>query len=188
MKTYSLSLLFVLLLGSLFLTSCSNDDSETLGFEKSVEQLPSTLGKDESMARFSEILSKATYEKKDVRDFLKSQALEKFDNGYNVFYPIVKDKKVDGDKTLKEILVSYAKDAEELNNIEAAAPLINIHIPEIADSKVATLDTQDEEIPVLYSNNLYLNGEVVDTLGEDQIPAFALFVVDESGSVQKRQN
>lgn len=187
MKIHLLKLFLILSIGGLFFTSCSNDDSADFAIEKN-NQLASTLGKDESMVRFSELLSKAAYEKKEVRDFLKSQALEKFDNGYNVFYPIVKDKKVDGDKTLKEILVSYAKDAEELNNIEAAAPLINIHIPEIAELKVATLDTQDEEIPVLYSNNLYLNGEVVDTLGEDEIPAFALFVVDESGSVQKRQS
>lgn len=176
-----------LLIGGLFFNSCTNEDDYVSTPSETNSLTCSSMDKQAGMARFSEILSKAAYEKKEVRDFLKSQALEKFDNGYNVFYSLVKDKKVDESQSLKEILESYAKDNKELSDIEAAVPLLNIHLPEIADLKVSDIDTNDEEIPVLYSNNFYLNGEVVHTLAEDEIPGFAVFVIDESGSVQKKQ-
>lgn len=182
--------LFLILgiIGIFLLSSCSNEEELNMSTNNSSSLTKSILNRYEGMARFSEILSKATYEKKEVRDFLKSQALEKFDNGYNIFYPIIKDKKVDNVNSFKDILISYAEDKEELENIEKVVPLLNIHLPEITALKVRDIDTKDEEIPVLYSNNLYLNGVIVDSLGVDEIPAFALFVVEESGSVQKKQN
>lgn len=187
MRKYFFIVATLIFSGFLF-NSCSNDEDFDSPTPKNANPTATLLEKDKSMARFSEILSKSAYEKKEVRDFLKSQALEKFDNGYNVFYSIVKDKMVDGTNTFKDVLASYANNKEELENIEKAVPLLNIHIPEFIDQKVSDIDTQDQEIPILQSNNLYLNGAVVDTLGQYDIPAFALFVVDESGSVQKKSN
>lgn len=63
---------------------------------------------------------------------MKSQALAKFDNGYNVFYPLVKDKKIDKSNSLKDGLISYGESKKELDNIEKSVPLLNIHLPEIA--------------------------------------------------------
>ena len=188
MKKYLFNLLLTLSAIGLIFSSCSNDNDYDSPAAKNDFQASLVWNKSKSMSRFSEILSKAAYEKKEVRDFLKSQALEKFDNGYNVFYSIVKNKKIDNTSSFKDVLISYANNEEELDNIEKAAPLLNIHLPEIANLRVSDIDTQDEEIPILYSNNLYLNGEIVDSLISGEIPAFALFVVDESGSVQKKQN
>lgn len=185
MRKHFLTLSVCVFLG-LFALSCSQDKDDD--FSSKPKQESVNVNKDESIARFAEILSKAAYERQDVRNFLKTEALEKFDNGYNVFYGIVKDKKVDGTNTFREILASYAESKEELENIETEAPLLNVHLPQIANLKVSEMDTQDQETPILCGNKFYLNGEAVDTLGDDQIPAFTLFVVDESGSVRKKGN
>lgn len=178
----------ILLISGLLLYSCSNDDDDNIPTTPKVNSaLVPSINKKTGMARFSEILSKAAYEKKEVRDFLKLEALQKFDNGYNIFYSLVKDKMVDKNHSFKQILESYANEKEELSDIEKAVPLLNIHFPDIVDLNVANIDTNDEEVPVLYSNKFYLNGEVVDTLSADAIPAFAVFVVDESCSVRKKQ-
>ena len=52
------------------------------------------LTKDSALQAFAKILSKATAESKEVRAFLKKEALQKMDNDFNIFYPIAKEKTV----------------------------------------------------------------------------------------------
>lgn len=141
-------------------------------------------GKERSLMRFSKILSKAVYENQKIREFLKEQALRKIDNGYNVFYPVAKDEKIDG-RSFKEVLSGYAANGADLDSIENQVPLLNIHLPEIGRS-VSDWDVTDEEMPVLYRNALYLDGEAVDSLAEDEVPGFSVFVVSESNSIRKK--
>ena len=113
MRKY-LFIIATLIFSGFVLNSCSNDENFDSQTTKNDNPSLLILDKEKSMSRFSEILSKSAYEKKEVRDFLKSQALVKFDNGYNVFYSIVKDEKIDGINTFKDVLASYANDKEEL--------------------------------------------------------------------------
>ena len=107
---------------------------------------------DVNMERFAEILSKAVAQNRDLRVFFKEQATEKIDNDYNVFYPIAKRKAVGGE-TMEQMLAKYA-DETELAEIQAAVPLLNVHLPELAGSTVADLDPDDEELPVLSTTTL----------------------------------
>ena len=139
---------------------------------------------DVNMERFAEILSKAVAQSRDLRVFFKEQATEKIDNDYNVFYPIAKRKAVGGE-TMEQMLAKYADDSE-LAEIQAAVPLLNVHLPELAGSTVADLDPDDEELPVLYNNVMYYDGEPIDTLAADEVPGFNILVVTESSSIRKR--
>ncbi len=139
---------------------------------------------DVNMERFAEILSKAVAQNRDLRVFFKEQATEKIDNDYNVFYPIAKRKAVGGE-TMEQMLAKYA-DETELAEIQAAVPLLNVHLPELAGSTVADLDPDDEELPVLYNNVMYYDGEPIDTLAADEVPGFNILVVTESTSIRKR--
>lgn len=182
-----LLILISFLLSAFCILSCSNNgDRDFLSTDTGLSS-SLMMNKEKGMARFSEILSKAVYEKKEVREFLKAEALKRFDNDYNVFYPIVKDLAVDGKKSFREVLMEYAASRDELESIEKSVPLLNIHLPEILNLKVKDLNAADKELPVLYSSNLYLNGTIVERLNADEIPAFALFVVSESGSVKRKQ-
>lgn len=78
-------------------TSCSDGDEAILP-EQASAKMPATevvVNKDSCMQLFSQILSKAVSQRQDVRMFLKAQALKKFDNDFNVFYPFVKTRKLE---------------------------------------------------------------------------------------------
>lgn len=137
------------------------------------------------MKTFSQCLSKAVYEQKEVRAFIKQEALKQIDNDYNIFFPISKDKYV-GKKTFEEILKKYY-DKGNFEKLLLTVPLLNIHLPEIGDTKVANLDIYDEELPVLFDNVIYINGEPLYTLKADEIPGFNVLVVTESSTIRKKQ-
>lgn len=61
-------------------------------------------------------------------------------------------------------------------------------MPEIADIKASDIDTNDKEIPFLYSNHIYLDGAIVDSLDNDEVPGFNLYVVTESSNIRKKQD
>ena len=140
--------------------------------------------KDVQFKKFAEILSRAVSQNKSVREFLKEKALEKIDNDYNVFYPIVRNEMIDG-KSFESILTEYSNHKEEMKKVFEVLPLLNIHIPELV-KQVEDFDTEDDEIPVLYNNELYWNGHVVDTLGVDEVPGFDVLVLTESTSIRKK--
>ncbi len=183
-----------ILVGSILLMSaCTKQFEDSIEYDNpSSTELLSDLNesitvdqKRNYLEQFAKILSKAVALNKDVRDFLKESALKRIDNDYNVFYPIVKDTYING-QSFESILTLYADNDQVLSEITAAIPLLNIHIPELLDNKVADINTEDNELPVLYDHNLYYEGELVDTFGEDEVPSFNLLVITESSSIRKK--
>lgn len=164
--------------------ACSNDGDLLSGNGATSSTHAACMSKPKAMEEFSEILSKAVSNNSSVRSFLKEQALAKFDNNHDVFYPLVKDQRINGRK-FKDILAQYASSSLSLDSIEASVPLLNIYIPELAGFKIEDLDVSDDELPVLYGKNLYVNGSVADTLAADAVPAFGVLSVCESSTVQQ---
>lgn len=169
---------------ALIACACSNDGDLLSDHDATSSNLAACMTKQKAMEEFSEILSKAVSNNSSVRSFLKEQALAKFDNNHDVFYPLVKDQRINGRK-FKDILAQYASSSLSLDSIEASVPLLNIYIPELAGFKIEDLDVSDDELPVLYGKNLYVNGSVADTLAADAVPAFGVLSVCESSTVQQ---
>ena len=146
--------LFALAAALMFAAACSEPLNEAAEVEapqtQTTEVAATRTAEYVNMERFAEILSKAVAQNREVRAFFKNEAQQKIDNDYNVFYPISKRKAV-GEVSLEQMLAKYA-DETELAEIQAAVPLLNIHLPELAGSTVAALDPDDEELPVLYNN------------------------------------
>ena len=162
-----------------FATEQKNDDLSTNGKE--------FLSQSEAERTFSEVLSKAIYAEPRLRKFLKNEALLKNDNDYNIFYPLSKNKIVIGDKSFIDVLQAYCDNHEDLANIEKAAPLLNIFIPDLSlfdeNLSVEKLDVEDGEVPVFNAGKFYWKGEVVDSICEatkNAYPVFHTFVVNES--------
>jgi len=139
------------------------------------------------LSKFAEILSRVTYDRQDVREFLKTEAVKQFDKNYDVLYALVKDKKING-PTFRDILVAYSSEAD-VQDIEKNVPLLNILVPKIAlfDIDPANMDCTDPEIPVAVSKekttSLYLNGECAADLEKGEIPDFYTFVINENSRV-----
>ena len=113
----------ILALGaSLHFSSCTNEIEHT---DEALTTIKSekVFTPEAATVRFSEILSKATFNNQDVRKFLKEEAIKQFDKNYDVLYAKVKDYTI-GDKTFEEILTGYSS-AEEMNAIFNAIPRLN---------------------------------------------------------------
>lgn len=175
-----------LLLGiaALTLYSCSRNEYPDIN---SKDNSANAINKEIYLQKFAEILSKATYERKDIREFLKKESLKQFDKNYDVLYYLIKDESI-GSKSFRDILISYSsKDA--LEKIEANVPLLNILIPEIAlfDVLPEKMDVEDREIPVVVpqksENQFFLNGESVLKIKKGEVPDFHVIVVNENSRV-----
>ncbi len=180
----------------LLLGSCSDDaflnEAINVASEGKVEAVKLRSMANESeiekyLVQFAEVLSKATYERKDVREFLKKESVKQFDKNYDVLYELVKDEEINGE-TLRDILVSYSSE-DAIREIETNVPLLNILVPKIACFKIEPekLDVEDKEIPVAVSKksetSLYLDGKREINLKKGEIPRFHVFVVNENSRV-----
>ena len=171
--------LFVLCVGA----SCSREPDVSSDPDANYPTVEK-LGNAEAQKAFAKLLSKAVSNSVDVREFLKTEALARFDNDYDVFYPFVKDKEVCDGKTFRDILLSYCDREEDLVQIEESALLLDILIPDLTmfgDFDAENWDTGSDEIAVISrddtDNMLYEDGEEIGALAANQIPAFPCLVV-----------
>lgn len=140
------------------------------------------------LSDFAEVLSKVTYNRKDVREFLKAEANKQFDKNYDVLYVLVKDKDING-ASFRDILVEYSSE-EFMKSIETNLPLLNILIPKISIFNICAenMDCDDPEIPVVVSKekvtSLYLNGKCEANIEKGEVPDFHTFVVNENSRVR----
>lgn len=166
------------------LTSCSTND-ETYEKETQSTHESVTLKPKDAQIKFAEILSKAVYNSQSLRKFLKEEAVEQFDNDYDIFYPLVKDKIVENGKSFKEILRFYSENQNDIDNIEETLPLLNILIPDLSsytNINAENLDITDNELPVCVSNAgqksvLFVGGDSIAKLDLQEVPAFHILVV-----------
>ena len=141
----------------------------------------------ESKTAFARILSAAVSDSKDVREFLKAEALKKFDKNYDVLYLAVKDEMV-GDKTFRQVLASYASEGA-IDSIEANVPLLNIYLTRTAflDIYPEDLDVDDKFTPVAVEEKdsvaFFCEGVEEFSLAKGEIPDCHVFVVGENSRV-----
>ncbi|MCI1741357.1 MAG: hypothetical protein LKI18_03060 [Prevotella sp.] len=101
------------------LTACSQENYVHRLSESSTvlsDSVSSTIIK-EDMQNFASILSKAVYQNEGIRSFLKEQSIKQFDKNYDILYYPVRNTKVDGERTFRNILVSYSSE-QEISKIE----------------------------------------------------------------------
>ncbi len=177
--------IYLCIIGLLF-SACSNDDFIDIN-KKNATPKVEVKNKKETISKFASILSKAVYNNKQVRQFLKNEAIKQFDRNYDVLYYLVKNKDVDG-RTFRDILISYSSESI-IEKIEREIPLLNILIPKIGLFNIfpEQMNVSDNEIPVAISkedsNELYVNGNKEITLRKGEIPNFHVIVVNENSRV-----
>lgn len=180
--------IIISLLGAALIVACSKENFETNSPILSEEQ-EITSEEDRGLSDFAIILSRAINQEPELRAFIKKEALKEFDKDYDVFYPFVKDTKVDGDKTFRDILVEY-DDNQILPSIEEALPLLDILVPDwswIAEDTFCAerweLDNEDVCISIRTNKQrspLYYNGENVCDIEAGFIPGFPVLIIKEN--------
>ena len=181
--------------GLLFLTliySCTNDDVWD-GIE-STNIHPQSGSVLSDFDTFSKILSKAVSNNSDLRAFIKEEALKMTDNDYDVFYPLVKNKKVTADKTFKEILKDYDFN-NSLDAVEERLPLLTIYIPELPSGFSAENWNSFGDSPYVCTNlvendsiSFYFGGDLHFKLESDLVPGFPVLVLKSNERIVKTTN
>lgn len=144
---------------------------------------------------FSIALAKALAVNADLRDFIKKEALKKFDNDYDVLYQMVKDQMIGG-KIFKDIIAEQYAKKENLEALERLYPTLTIFVPELPmDSFSAEKWNAKTEIPlVAYTLNTTNDTPVVNEKGEENFleakytPSFPVVVVKENERVKISTN
>ncbi|QDZ62130.1 hypothetical protein EVD20_03715 [Elizabethkingia bruuniana] len=140
---------------------------------------------------FSIALAKALASNADLRDFIKKEALKKFDNDYDVLYQMIKDQMIGG-KAFKDIIAEQYDKKENLEALERLYPTLTIFVPELPmDSFSAEKWNSRTEIPqVAYTLDTTNDTPIINEKGEEYfleakyIPSFPVVVVKENERVR----
>lgn len=181
----------LLIFASAFLMfACTQEEGvlpENEGETPQVENLTTA----EAQIRFAKLLSKAASGSTEVRRFLKEEAVKQFDNDYDVFYPMVKNKIVSDGKTFRDVLLSYCDDPKELVEVERSQLLLNILIPDLTlvwDFNADLWNTDNEEIVVMcrddVNDTMFERGEAIGQVAKGDIPGFPCLVVKNNERVR----
>ena len=174
----------------LMIVSCYNDKFDTIDNLSLVEDNNIELKQESNLkSKFSLALAKVFAENKDVRKLIKREALKQFDYDYDVLYMLVKDKKMENNKTLEELLLKYMS-KDDLLTLTQKIPTLTIFVPSLpGESFSAEKWDIEQEIPlVAYKNEensiLYVNSEgIVNAFEENEIPVFAIVAIKPSERV-----
>lgn len=144
--------LFFIFASIFFMFACTQEEDNLLPTNKDANTRALELTTADAQTRFAKLLSKAASSSIEVRQFLKAEAIKQFDNDYDVFYPMIKDKIVIDGKSFRDILLSYCKAPEELTEIEQSQLLLDILIPDLTlfwNFNAEKWDATDKEIVVM---------------------------------------
>lgn len=177
--------LFFLFITVFILSACSNNDEDfSIQNENQVICNYDLLDESEAQKEFAIILSQAVYNNEPLRKFIKTEAIRQFDNDHDVFYPYVKNKKVDHDLTFRDLLLSYTNE-QKLRQIEESLPLLTILVPDLSFMEafnVEDWDTSEPEVATTYAegntfSTFYGAGDSILSLNVGEIPDFPFMVV-----------
>lgn len=144
----------------------------------------------EAKTLFSETLVKTLKAEPLVRNFLKEEALKKFDNDYDIIYFIKKDVVLGDGQTLHQKMLKYATQKETFEKNVERYPLMNIYVPVLPDFTAESWNPSIE-IPVVAVEPDRLNRQVniITPEGEqfkiphNTVPAVPTVVVKENERV-----
>ncbi len=135
---------------------------------------------------FALALHQAMIQNEDLREFIKEEALKKFDGDYDVLYNYVKDKTVGG-STFRQLLLPYFENEAALVEIEQKIGALTIFIPSLPNNSFSaeTWNTSTE-IPLI-AIRLLSNEKtpIINSKGqsylldENAIPGFPVVVIKE---------
>lgn len=168
------------------ISSCSKTS-----FDLAKVQLTDVRNEQSAMENFSVALSQAVFSYQEVRHFLKTEAMKRFDYEDEVFYPLVKDSNIGNLGTFREILVRELGGEEKMVQIEKELPTLTILVSDATwfDPEGFCLDrwdTSDAHVAITcqerdgFCRKLYGNGYLLGEIEEGTIPGGSVLIVKKS--------
>lgn len=128
----------------LFTASCKKESTNN--------QLSVDKGQVDNPVYLSRVFAKALADRQ-IRDFIRKEALKKFDKDYDVLYQLVKDNKLENGETFAVALERYADDSLFFRKSLENQPLLTIYVPELEKFSAESWDI-NSEIPWVAVRNL----------------------------------
>lgn len=168
----------------LALSSCRKDQKILAPFELSA------TNKQNLKTSFSKTLAIALEKEPTLRAFIRAEALKQFDKDNDVLFHMVKDVKLENNKTFYETIVQYATSKVDFDKSIESLPTLTIMVPEIPNFNPIKWNT-NTEIPVvaiapeLRYENVFLYNSKGDSkqIPYGLIPGFPVVVVKENERV-----
>ena len=145
-----------------------------------------------TLEKFSILLSKAVYSEPELRNFIKTEALQRKDFDYDVFYPYVKNEVVDGDRTFEEILLQYDNDGI-IPSVLRDHPLLTIYVPDWSwiNKNCFSINSWDTSLPDVgtsYSSDeqehkIYWNGQYAFSLKSGEFCSTPTLIVKDNDRI-----
>lgn len=196
MKKISIPLLIFSFLLVTVITSCKRDEASLVDKKGPV----SAEMQSKSRIAFAKVLT-TLLQQKNIRQFIKTEALRKFGSDYDVFYPLIKNKPVENGPTFREHIAKAMEGSKygiTLEDIERNLPLLNILAPELSNFSAEKWNTEDQ-VPIvavrnleeMKKNNKLLAYDVAGNTTELDYfndPGIPLLIIKDNESVEIRNN
>jgi len=189
MKTLNLKSVFCLFV-CIFMLSCkTNLSDDQINPKQGYKNARAGLEEKEYLKKsFAISLAKSLKESKMFREILKSEALKQFDEDYDVLYNFIKNKTLENNIKVKDLILKNMDNRAKIKDIERLLPTLTIFVPslpmesfsaskwnvETQIPKVAIRSFTSNDIPVIDSE---LNESVIPA---KYIPGFPVVVVKEN--------
>lgn len=173
-------------------SSCNKEEVITPNSTKDTQTSVQTT-REEGNKLFARALSKALAEIKSLPSILKSEAQKEFDNNLDVLYHLVRDKKLENGSDIRSVIAKYWEGTpESFKAFENQSPLLNLYAADLSifDKKLSIekWDTQNEVAVALRDTSgehvLYINGDSVGRVGNNEVPAIPTFVLNQNKRVE----
>lgn len=200
---YKIKIIFIFYLISFF-CACEKEIVDEINFsdELEVRKIDDLVlnSNDQLKLKFGRVFSKALIDSPELRYFIKEEALKRFNKDYDVMYHLVKNKPLNGQffrstdntsvpySSLRDLLLNYFDNENDLIQIESQLPLLTVFVPELPENSFSPMawDPNDENtIPVvairLETTNevpmIDIQNEYEYVLEEALIPGYPVVVI-----------
>lgn len=177
-------------------TACSEDQVVNQSKPSADQQAVSNEKQDELKLKFGKVLAEALADSPPLRKLIKDESLKMFDNDYDVLYHMIKDTKLSDKQTVRDLLLTYFENENQIVEIETGVPLLTIFVPELPENtfsaKIWNVDTQIPSVGI--TSHKTNDVTVVDAQGNTSIieaqyiPAFPVIVIKENERVVATKN
>lgn len=141
-----------------------------------------------AMSNFSIALSKVLFNSQESRQLIKREAQKRFDNDYDVLYAFVKNVKVCGEKTFRDLLIDAMGSEKLLLDIEHYVPALSIYVPDLtwideSGFNVDVWNTKNNMVAITYKEGrgvckkLYANGYFAGLIDDGTVPGGVVLIV-----------
>lgn len=143
----SITLASALLL-SIISFSCTNVVEDSVIDKDKITREAARKAAVDGKIELAKVMAKAV-KNPEIRKLIKTEAIKKFDNDYDVLLQYVKDTRLSSGKTLLEAIADYADDKGKLRSIANELPLLTFFVPDYYSAEKWT----EDDIPIIVVRN-----------------------------------